>query len=66
MKNILNKSDELMQKLNGIMKEIINEENEDNYYRNKLGEQWVINPSNSLNGNYIEKIKSFINQISQS
>ena len=66
MKNILNKSDELMQKLKGIMNEIINEENEDNYYRNKLGDQWVINPSNKLNGNFIEKVKAFINQISQS
>jgi len=66
MKNILNKSNELMQKLNGIMNEIINEENEDNYYRNKLGDEWVINPSNTLNGNYIEKIKAFINQINQS
>jgi len=65
MKNILNKSDELMTKLKGIMNEIINEENEDNYYRNKLGDQWVINPSNKLNGNFIEKVKAFINQISQ-
>ena len=66
MKNILNKSEELMEKLNGLMNEIINEENEDNYYRNKLGDEWVINPSNTINMIYIEKVKAFINQINQS
>ena len=66
MKKILNKSSELKNNLNQILSEIWKEENEDNYYRKKLGEQWVINPSNTLNKNFIQQAQNYINQINQS
>ena len=45
MTKILNKSSELEQILNNLLKELENEENEDNYYRQKVGQQYVITPS---------------------
>ena len=66
MKKILSKSNELLENLNLILKDIKNEENEDNYYRQKLGDQWVINPSNSLNMNYIQNVNNYIAKINQS
>ena len=53
------------EKLNSMLSDITQEEKEDNFYRKKLGDQWVINPSNTLNLNYIQTIKNFITQINQ-
>ena len=39
MNNILNKSNELEKKLNILLQELQLEENEDNYYRTKVGTQ---------------------------
>ena len=39
MNNILNKSNELEKKLNILLQELQLEENEDNYYRTKVGAQ---------------------------
>ena len=66
MIKILNKSKELIENLNSILKDIKNEENEDNHYRQKLGDQWVITPSTSLNMNYIQTINNYLAKINQS
>ena len=63
IKTILNKSNELEKKLMLILQEIQNEENEDNYYRNKVGEQYVLTPSKELNVNFIQSLKSYIENI---
>ena len=65
MKKILNKSEELLENLNSLLNDIKYEENEDNYYRKKLGDKYVINPSNTLNKNYIETTKNYIAKIQQ-
>ena len=65
MNKILNKSNELIEKLNSILSNIMQEEKEDDYYRKKIGEQWVINPSNSLNINYIQAVKNYLTQINK-
>ena len=66
IKNILDKSNELEKKLNLLLQEIQNEENEDNYYRNKVGEKYVITPSKELNSNFIQTIKNYIDSIRKS
>ena len=66
IKNILNKSNELEINLNRLLQEIQNEENEDNYYRNKIGDQYVLTPSKQLNINYIQTIKSYIENLRKS
>ena len=63
MTKILNKSSELEQILNNLLKELENEENEDNYYRQKVGQQYVITPSKELNSNYIQSVKNYIDNI---
>ena len=63
MKNILNKSNELEKNLNLMLQELQNEENEDNYYRNKIGDQYVLTPSKGLNGNLIQTLKSYIENL---
>ena len=65
MKKLLKKSNDLIESLNLLLSDINKEENEDNYYRNKVGDQWVINPSNTLNTNYIQTIKNFIEKLNQ-
>ena len=65
MKKILNQSNELIESLNKLLGDVIKEEKEDNYYRNKLGDEWVINPSNTLNMNYIQTIKNYLAKINQ-
>ena len=64
-KNILTKSNELLSNLNGILSEIKREEDEDNYYRQNLGDKWTITPSNSFNMNYIDSIRNYIDKIKQ-
>ena len=66
MKNILNKSTELEKNLNILLQEIQSEENEDNYYRSKVGDQYVLIPSKELNSNHIQTIKSYIDKIRKS
>ena len=66
MRKILSKSNELNENLKLILKDIKNEENEDNYYRQKYGDQWVIDPSNSLNLNYIQNVNNYLARINQS
>ena len=65
MKKILNKSSDFIDNLNLMLSEIMKEENEDNYYRNKLGNKWAISPSKNFNINYIEKIKNYQSKINQ-
>ena len=65
MKKILNKSNELIENLNTLLGDVMKEEKEDNYYRKKLGDEWVINPSNTLNMNYIQTIKNYLAKINQ-
>ena len=65
MKKLLKKSNDLIESLNLLLSDINKEENEDNYYRNKVGDQWVINPSSTLNMNYIQTIKNFLEKINQ-
>ena len=65
MKKILNKSSDFIDIFNLMLSEIMKEENEDNYYRNKLGNKWTINPSKNFNINYIEKIKNYQLKINQ-
>ena len=64
-KNIMTKSNELMNNLNGILSEIKKEEDEDNYYRQNLGDKWTIAPSSSFNMNYIDSIRNYIDKIKQ-
>lgn len=66
MKNILNKSAELEKNLNLLLQEIKNEENEDDYYRKKIGIQYVLTPSKELNSNFIQTAKNYLNQILKS
>ena len=66
MKNIINKSLELEKNLNLLLQEIQNEENEDNYYREKIGNQYVLTPSKQLNTNFIQITKNYLNQIIKS
>ena len=63
MNNILNKSNELEKKLNALLQELQLEENEDNYYRTKVGPQYVLTPSKELNVNFIQSIKAYIDNI---
>ena len=63
MNNILNKSNELEKKLNALLQELQLEENEDNYYRTKVGPQYVLTASKELNGNFIQSIKAYIDNI---
>ena len=63
MKKILNKSNELEKNLNILLQELQIEDNEDNYYRTKIGPQYVLTPSKELNSNFIQSIKSFIDNI---
>ena len=65
MKKILNKSSDFIDNLNLMLSEIVKEENEDNYYRNKLGNKWDISPSKNFNINYIEKIKNYQSKINK-
>ena len=63
MKKILNKSNELEKNLNLLLKELQTEDNEDNYYRTKIGAQYVLTPSKELNSNFIQSIRSYIDNI---
>ena len=65
MKQLLGKSNDLIEYLNTILSKITNEEKEDNFYRQKLGQQWTLTPSNTSNSNYIQTIKDYINQINK-
>ena len=65
MSTILSKSNDLIDSLNKILSDIKKEEKEDNYYRKNIGDQWVINPSNTLNMNYIQTIEDNIAKINQ-
>ena len=66
IKNILNKSSDLEKNLNLLLQELQNEENEDNYYRNKIGDQYVLTPSKELNFNFIQTTKNYIENIRKS
>ena len=66
IKNILNKSNGIEINLNRLLQEIQNEEKEDNYYRNKIGDQYVLTPSKQLNINYIQTIRSYIENLRKS
>ena len=66
MDNITNKSNYLIKSLETVLNSFCNEDRDDAMCRQRFGDnKWIRKPSSALNGNYVQAVRQFINNINQ-
>ena len=63
MQNIMNKSNFLISNLNNTLNSFKKEEADDNYQRQRFGNDWIRKPSNAINIKYINAIQNYIKNL---
>ena len=65
MQNIINHSDQMINKLNSCLSSLANEEKDDMNGRNRFGNKWIRPPSSNLNKDMIMQCQKLLSQLNQ-